>query len=86
MVGKPIRPMLAERLESAQAILDRSAGLSRRSTSWTARGCRCTRTGERVELFSRRLERITDNYPDVVDYVRGTSGRRRRSSRGRSWR
>ena len=26
--------------------------------------------GEGVELFSRRLEKITHNYPDVVDYVR----------------
>jgi DNA ligase 1 len=26
--------------------------------------------GQRVELFSRRLEKITGNYPDVADYVR----------------
>ena len=26
--------------------------------------------GEKVELFSRRLERITYTYPDVVGYVK----------------
>ncbi len=69
-VGRPIRPMLAERLPSAQAILDQIGGEVAVEYKLDGERLQMHKDGEKVELFSRRLERITYNYPDVVGYVK----------------
>jgi DNA ligase 1 len=69
-VGKPIRPMLAERLQSAQAILTQVGGPVAAEYKLDGERLQVHKDGQRVELFSRRLEKITANYPDVADYVR----------------
>jgi DNA ligase 1 len=69
-VGKPIRPMLAERLQSAQAILDQIGKPVAAEYKLDGERLQMHKDGVRIELFSRRLERITYNYPDVVGYVR----------------
>lgn len=69
-VGKPVRPMLAERLESAQAILDKIGKPVAAEYKLDGERLQMHKDGERVEIFSRRLEKITHNYPDVVEYVR----------------
>ncbi len=70
-VGKPIRPMLAERLGSAQAILDQIGKPVVAEYKLDGERLQMHKGGEKVELFSRRLERITGNYPDVVGFVKG---------------
>jgi len=69
-VGIPLRPMLAERLESAKAIIDKM-GDKVVAAEYKLDGERLQihRKGGSVKLFSRRLEVITDNYPDAVDLV-----------------
>jgi len=69
-VGKPIRPMLAERLQSAQAILDKIGKPVAAEYKLDGERLQMHKDREKVELFSRRLERITYNYPDVVRYVK----------------
>jgi DNA ligase 1 len=69
-VGKPIRPMLAERLGSAQAILDQIGRPVAAEYKLDGERLQMHKGGEKVELFSRRLERITGNYPDVVRFVK----------------
>ncbi|HYR04241.1 MAG TPA: ATP-dependent DNA ligase [Nitrososphaerales archaeon] len=69
-VGKPIRPMLAERLGSAQEILDQIGKPVAAEYKLDGERLQMHKSGEKVELFSRRLERITANYPDVVRYVK----------------
>jgi DNA ligase-1 len=69
-VGKPIRPMLAERLQSAKAILDQIGKPVAAEYKLDGERLQMHKDGEKVELFSRRLERITNNYPDVVRYVK----------------
>jgi DNA ligase-1 len=69
-VGKPIRPMLAERLGSAQAILDQIGKPVAAEYKLDGERLQMHKGGKGVELFSRRLERITGNYPDVVRYVK----------------
>ncbi|HUH99653.1 MAG TPA: ATP-dependent DNA ligase, partial [Nitrososphaerales archaeon] len=69
-VGKPIRPMLAERLPSAQAILDQIGRPVAVEYKLDGERLQMHKDGERVEVFSRRLERITNNYPDVVEFIR----------------
>ncbi len=70
-VGVPIRPMLAERLESAEAIV-KKMGDEVVAAEYKLDGERLQihKKGEEVQLFSRRLERITGHYPDAVQLVR----------------
>lgn len=70
-VGVPIRPMLAERLESAAAIV-KKMGDKEVVSEYKLDGERLQihKAGEKVGLFSRRLEVITSHYPDAADLVR----------------
>jgi DNA ligase-1 len=70
-VGVPIRPMLAERLESARAIIEKM-GNKEVAAEYKLDGERLQmhKNGDKVTLFSRRLEVITANYPDAVELVR----------------
>ncbi|MGP3667082.1 MAG: ATP-dependent DNA ligase [Candidatus Bathyarchaeota archaeon] len=69
-VGKPVRPMLAERLPSAEEILEK---LGKCAAEYKYDGERIqahkNSNGE-VMLFSRRLENITHHYPDACELVR----------------
>lgn len=69
-VGRPIRPMLAERLPDAQAILDQIGKPTAVEYKLDGERLQMHKDGGEVELFSRRLEQITHHYPDVVGYVR----------------
>jgi len=67
-VFKPIMPALAERLASAEEIVKK---LGRCGVEQKYDGFRMAihKKGGRVEIFSRRLERITPSFPDVVKEV-----------------
>ena len=70
-VGVPIRPMLAERLDSADAII-RKMGEKTVAAEYKLDGERLQmhKQGQTVSLFSRRLEAITGHYPDAVELVK----------------
>ena len=70
-VGVPIRPMLAERLSTATAIV-KKMGEKVVAAEYKLDGERLQihKDEGSVELFSRRLESITGNYPDAVELVR----------------
>ncbi|HUS79354.1 MAG TPA: ATP-dependent DNA ligase [Patescibacteria group bacterium] len=65
VVGKPIRMMLAQRLSTAEEILDK---LGDCSAEYKLDGERFQihKKGGDVDIFSRRLENITGMYPDAV--------------------
>ncbi len=69
-IGIPIRPMLAERLNSAQAIVKKMGDKSV-VAEYKLDGERLQihKDGKEVKLFSRRLEVITGHYPDAVALV-----------------
>jgi DNA ligase 1 len=79
---KPIRPMLAERASSLEEGLERMNGIAAAEYKLDGervqihKGKRNGAKGEggRVELFSRRLENITSNYPDIVKAVKMIDG------------
>jgi DNA ligase-1 len=66
VVGKPIRMMLAQRLSTPEETIER---LGRCSAEYKLDGERFQihKTGDRVQIFSRRLENITGMYPDAVE-------------------
>ena len=68
--GEPIRPMLAERLSSSAEILEKLGGKCRAEYKYDGERIQAHKKKDKVILFSRRLENITDQYPDGVEYVR----------------
>ncbi|MEP0824480.1 MAG: ATP-dependent DNA ligase [Nitrososphaera sp.] len=67
---KPIRPMLAERVRTAEEALERMDGRGAVEYKLDGERVQLHKGGDRVELFSRRLERITSHYPDVARAVK----------------
>lgn len=65
---KPVRPALAERLPTAEAILEKMHGACAVESKYDGLRAQVhVKKGEkRVEIFSRRLERITEMFPDIV--------------------
>jgi DNA ligase-1 len=66
-VGEPIRPMLAERLSSPEAILEKFGGKCAAEYKYDGERLQAHKRGNEVTLFSRRLENISRQYPDAVD-------------------
>jgi DNA ligase-1 len=70
MVFEPIRPMLAERLSSPEEILDKLGGKCVAEYKYDGERVQAHKKGNEVALYSRRMERISDQYPDAVELVR----------------
>ncbi|MCS7099856.1 MAG: ATP-dependent DNA ligase, partial [Sulfolobales archaeon] len=68
--GIPIRPMLAERLSDPQEILSKTGGQALVEYKYDGERAQIHKVGDRVAIFSRRLENITHQYPDVVEMAR----------------
>ncbi|MCD6591769.1 MAG: ATP-dependent DNA ligase [Thaumarchaeota archaeon] len=69
-VGRPIRPMLAERLSSAEEILRKLGGRCLAEYKYDGERMQIHKKSDEVIIFSRRLENITSQYPDVVELVK----------------
>jgi DNA ligase-1 len=67
---KPLRPMLAERVISAEEALERMEGRAGVEYKLDGERIQIHKSKDSVELFSRRLERITGHYPDIVKAVK----------------
>jgi DNA ligase 1 len=66
---KPIRPMLAERIRTSEEALERMEGKAAVEYKLDGERVQVHKGKDRVELFSRRLEKITSHYPDVAKAV-----------------
>ena len=64
-VGRPIRPMLAERLSEPSEILEKMNGKAAAEYKYDGLRIQAHLTDRNVTLFSRRLENITDQFPDL---------------------
>lgn len=69
-VGEPIRPMLCERLSSPEEILEKLGGKCIAEYKYDGERIQAHKKGDEVVLFSRRLENISDQYPDAVKLLR----------------
>ncbi|HDJ89894.1 MAG TPA: ATP-dependent DNA ligase, partial [Thermoprotei archaeon] len=68
-LGIPIQPMLAERLNNPSEILEKLDGKCIAEYKYDGERVQAHKDGDKVILFSRRLENITHHYPDVVEIV-----------------
>jgi hypothetical protein len=72
MVFEPIRPMLAERLASPEEILEKLGGKCVAEYKYDGERFQAHKKDGKVVLFSRRLENISDQYPDAVELIKPT--------------
>jgi DNA ligase-1 len=68
-VGRPIRPMLCERLPAAQDILEKLGGEGAAEFKYDGLRVQAHLLPKEVHLFSRRLENISDQFPDVAKWL-----------------
>ena len=69
-VGEPIRPMLAERLRAPSEVLEKMGGRCAAEYKYDGERIQAHKKDREVLLFSRRLENITDQYPDAAALIR----------------
>jgi DNA ligase-1 len=69
-VGIPIRPMLAERLNDPVEILKKLGGRALVEYKYDGERAQIHKKGDKIYIYSRRLENITHMYPDVVEMAR----------------
>ena len=68
--GRPIRPMLAERLQDLGEILKKTGGVAAAEWKYDGERAQIHRKEDKIWIFSRRLENITYQYPDVVEFMK----------------
>lgn len=68
-VGVPIRPALAQRLPSAEAII-RRLGTVLAEPKYDGFRLQVHRDGRRVWAFSRRLDDVSEMFPEIADGIR----------------
>ena len=69
-VGRPVRPMLAERMASPVLILRKLGGKCGAEYKFDGERVQAHRKGDQFWLFSRRLENITHQYPDLIEFLK----------------
>jgi DNA ligase-1 len=67
---KPVRPMLAERVSTTMDALNRMNGRGFAEYKLDGERIQVHKNPENVELFTRRLDKITHHFPDLVESVR----------------
>jgi DNA ligase-1 len=69
-LDRPVRPMLCERLSSAEEILAKLEGKGSAEYKYDGLRIQAHVSKKKVQLFSRRLENITSQFPDVAENLR----------------
>ena len=77
MLFKPIRPALAERLPTPELILEKMHGKCSVEQKYDGFRCQIHKKGAMIKIYSRRLEDITEMFPDIakatIDEVKADS-------------
>jgi DNA ligase 1 len=68
-VGNPVRPALAERLPSAESIIEKlgQAAVERKYDGFR---CQVHKAGDDIRIFSRNLEDMTASFPEIAEGTR----------------
>jgi DNA ligase-1 len=68
--GNPVRPMLAQRSSSTSEVLDKLGGRCAAEYKYDGIRVQAHRTGDgNLELFTRNLERMAWQFPDIVEVL-----------------
>jgi DNA ligase-1 len=69
-LGNPVRMMLAQRLSTPEEILDKMQGECAVEYKLDGERVQAHKNDGEVKLFSRRLENITEQYPDIAELIK----------------
>ncbi len=69
-IGRPARPMLAERLSDSKEILEKLGGRGLAEYKYDGERLQIHKNDSDIIIFSRRQENITHQFPDVVERCR----------------
>ena len=69
-IGKPIRPMLAQNAANVKEALMEMGGKAAFEIKYDGARVQVHKDGDRVVIYSRRLENVTKSIPEVVDAIR----------------
>jgi len=69
-IGNPIKVMLAERLPSLAEVMERMEGRCAMEYKYDGMRVQAHITKDNVKLYSRRLEDLTKNFPDIAEALR----------------
>jgi len=70
MVGHPVNPMLAQRAENIEEILERMKGKAAFEIKLDGIRIQVHKDGEEISLFTRRMENYTKMFPDIIPPLR----------------
>jgi DNA ligase 1 len=68
--GRPVKSMLSQRVESFEELEKRIQGKKAAEEKYDGERVQVHKDGDKIKAFSRRLEDITAQYPDVIEAVR----------------
>ncbi len=69
-VGHPVNPMLAQRAETIDEVLERMKGKAAFETKLDGIRVQVHKDGDKISLFTRRMEDYTKMFPDVIGPLR----------------
>ena len=69
-IGTPIKVMLALKSETVEEALETVGRPAQCEYKYDGFRLECHRKGDRIWLYTRRLENVTRQFPDVVEYLR----------------
>lgn len=69
-LGNPVRMMLAQRLSTPEEILEKMQGECSLEYKLDGERVQAHKNDGEVNLYSRRLENITEQYPDIADLIK----------------
>jgi len=70
ILGRPVKSMLAQRVEDFEELEERIPGTKAAEEKYDGERVQIHKDGYEIQAFSRRLENITSQYPDIVDAIR----------------
>ncbi len=68
--GRPIKVMLAQKVESVKEALEKMGGKVAVEIKYDGARMQIHKKGDKITLFTRRLENVTRQFPDIVDMVK----------------
>ncbi|MFX1451902.1 MAG: ATP-dependent DNA ligase [Promethearchaeota archaeon] len=68
-IGNPIRMMLAQRLATPEEILEKLGGKCALEYKYDGIRIQAHKDGNNIILFSRNLENLTEQFPDIREYI-----------------
>lgn len=68
--GRPVKSMLAQRVESFEELEARVKGKKAAEEKYDGERVQIHKAGNEIKAFSRRLEDITAQYPDITEAIR----------------